>query len=85
MCLPPPEERRFPEGGIVYAPMAFGAELFLWAHGHPELSANDITSTDIEFAAAVEVQAPEGCVRVSDLPDLTGGAGRPSDEVLDED
>lgn len=37
------------EGGIRFVPSVLGAQLFLWAHGHPRIPADEILSVDREF------------------------------------
>ncbi len=37
-----------PGPGIIFAPSAFGAELFCWAHGAPNITLDRFTSIEVE-------------------------------------
>lgn len=64
--------KRLPEGGMVARINALGAELFLWAHGHGNVSPNRLLdpAMQLEARTASLPTAPGACL-VSSLPDAS--------------
>lgn len=55
------------EGGILYRPSALAAELYLWAHGCPNLGAPALLDPNRQFDVETSIKIPEGYVRLPQI------------------
>jgi hypothetical protein len=54
--------------GILFVPSPLGVELFLWAHGRPDLSINDLLNPNVSFTSEVAINVTPG-IRSTEFAD----------------
>jgi hypothetical protein len=60
-----------PGPGVAFQPSALGVELFLWAHGLPQVYVNDFLKVGKEFERSLPIRIPEHASIVGELPEIS--------------